>query len=93
MVILLTENVSEGLRGELTRWFLEVKTGTFVGNISAVVREEIWNEVKKQVVTGAALLIYSAQNEQGFPIEMHNTPKRRVVDIEGISLMAVESDE
>ena len=90
MVILLTENVSEGLRGELTRWFLEVKAGTFVGNISAAVREQVWKEVKRQVVTGAALLIYSAQNEQGFSIEMHNMPKRKVVDVEGINLMALE---
>ena len=90
MVILLTENVSEGLRGELTRWFLEVKAGTFVGNISAAVREQVWNEVKRQALTGAALLIYSAQNEQGFSIEMHNSPKRKVVDVEGINLMALE---
>lgn len=92
MVVVLTENVPEGLRGELTRWLLEVKTGTFIGNISAAVREQIWSEVKSQVSAGAALLIYSAQNEQGFSIEMHNTPKRRVIDVEGISLMSITCD-
>ena len=42
MVIMLLERVSPGLRGELTRWLLELKAGVFVGRVSAMVRERLW---------------------------------------------------
>lgn len=93
MVIILTENVSEGLRGELTRWLLEVKAGVFVGNIPAGVRQKIWEHIKKDVQIGAATLLYSAQTEQGFAMEMHNEPRRKIVDVEGICLMAIDIED
>ena len=37
---------------------------------------------------GAALMIFSAQTEQGFQIVMHNQPERKVVDFDGLSLIA-----
>jgi CRISPR-associated protein Cas2 len=39
MVVLILERVPPGLRGELTRWFLEPQAGVFVGRVSAIVRE------------------------------------------------------
>lgn len=91
MVIIVTENVKEGLRGELTRWMLEIKAGIFIGNMSAMVRDKLWKEVKASVNSGSALMLYSAQTEQGYCIEMHNEPRRKVIDVEGISLMAYSS--
>lgn len=88
MTVLILENVSPGFRGEVTQWLLEVKSGVYVGNISAAVRERLWEKVKKNVDTGAGLLIYSAQTEQGFKMEMCNTPQRRVVDLDGLYLVA-----
>lgn len=35
LVVISTSAVPVGLRGELTRWLLEISPGTFVGNISA----------------------------------------------------------
>lgn len=84
MTVLVLENVSPGFRGELTQWLLEVKAGVFVGNISAGVRSRLWEKVKKNIEFGAGLIIYSAQNEQGFAIEMCNSPYRKVVELEGL---------
>ena len=88
MTVLILENAEIGFRGEVTQWLLEVKAGVYIGNISAAVRERLWNRVKANMETEAALLIYSAANEQGFCMEMHNVPKRKVVDFEGLSLIA-----
>ena len=41
-MVMLLERVSPGLRGELTRWLLELKAGVFVGRVSAMVRERLW---------------------------------------------------
>ena len=87
MTVLILENVSPGFRGEVTQWLLEIKTGVFVGNISAAVRQRLWKKVNDNVSDGAALLIFSAPNEQGFVMEVCHTPERSVVDMEGIYLI------
>ena len=38
MVVMILERVPVLLRGELTRWLLEVRAGVFVGTMSAGVR-------------------------------------------------------
>lgn len=92
MTVLVLENVSSGFRGEITQWLLEVKAGVYVGNISAAIRERLWEKVKQRMDNGAGLIIYSAQTEQGFKIEMYNLPQRKVVDMEGIYLISREID-
>lgn len=87
MTVLILENVSPGFRGEVTQWLLEVKAGVYVGKIAAGVRNVLWEKVKANVDEGAAMILYSAQNEQGFEIEVCRTPERSVVDMEGIYLI------
>ena len=87
MTVLILENVSPGFRGEVTQWLLEIKAGVYVGNISAAVRQRLWKKVNDNVGNGAALLLYSAQNEQGFNLEVCRTPERSVIDMEGIYLI------
>jgi CRISPR-associated protein Cas2 len=45
MVAIIMESVPVGLRGELTRWMLELKSGVFMGTISARVREKLWQKI------------------------------------------------
>ena len=89
MIVLILEKVPPSLRGEMSRWLLEVKTGVFVGRISALVREELWKLVVKKVRQGSAMLIYPAKNEQGFEIRAVGESQRVVEDIEGLFLMKV----
>ena len=35
MIVMILEKVSVGLRGELSRWLIEPRTGVFVGQVSA----------------------------------------------------------
>ena len=89
MIVIVSECASPSLRGELTRWLLETKAGVFVGNVSALVRENLWNKVCDKQETGGALLIYSTNTEQGFAMELHGTPRRTVIDLEGIQLIKI----
>ena len=89
MVILMLENAPTSLRGELTRWMLEPRAGVFVGAISAMVREKLWEKVRKASPEGGAMLIYRAQTEQGFRIETFGDTTRKIVDIEGLQLVHV----
>jgi CRISPR-associated protein Cas2 len=88
MVVFVMENVPEKLRGEITRWMLEAKAGVFVGNMSATVRALLWKKIIEGAEGGSALLIHSSDSEQGFNIEMTGLPKRSVVYLEGLNLIA-----
>jgi CRISPR-associated protein Cas2 len=75
-----------GLRGHLTRWLLEISAGVFVGRVSARVRDLLWERTVDMVKTGRAIMVYSANNEQGLDFKVHKhewTP----VDVEGVTLM------
>lgn len=87
MIVIVMENGSPRLRGELTRWVLEAKPGVYVGNVSAMVREKLWQKICSETPEINALLIYSASSEQGFRMEMHGDPRRQVVDMEGLQLI------
>ena len=90
MVVIVMDNASGKLRGELTRWLLETKPGVFVGKLSAAVRDKIWEKVCADSVRTGALLLYNSDTEQGFQIEMCGDPRRSVIDIDGIQLIKTQ---
>lgn len=89
MVVLILERVQPGLRGELTRWFLEPKAGVFVGRVSAMVRDKLWEKARWQAGEGGCLMAYSSDNEQGFRIRSWGKTARSIQDFEGLFLVRV----
>jgi CRISPR-associated protein Cas2 len=89
MVILVMEKVPVGLRGELSRWMIEPKANVFVGRMSAMVRDKLWELACEKTKGGAALLIYPARTEQGFTIRTHGPTSRQVIDYEGLLLVRI----
>lgn len=93
MVVIAIENAPAKLRGELTKWLMEVKAGIFVGTVSAIVREKLWEKVDKEEKKKGAVLLYSQDNEQGFSMEMSGFPTRNVIDLDGAQLIHVSKKE
>ena len=89
MIVLVLERVPASLRGELTRWLLEPKAGVFVGTVSAMVRDKLWERACKHARDGAGLLIYPANSEQGFAMRTCGQTRRLVVDFEGLQLIRI----
>ncbi len=89
MIVVILEKVSRSLRGELTRWMLEPKTGIFVGSLSGMVRERLWAKIKEDSKDGACIMIQSDNSEQGFSIRSSGETSRQIVDLEGISLIRI----
>ncbi|MDI6832185.1 MAG: type I-E CRISPR-associated endoribonuclease Cas2e [Actinomycetota bacterium] len=89
MVVLILENVPVGLRGEITRWLLEPHSGVFVGNVSAMVRDRLWELASEKRNVGGCLMIHTTNNEQGFDMRVNGAIRRKVVDIEGLKLIAI----
>jgi len=91
MVVMILEKVPTSLRGELTRWMLEASTGVFVGTMSALVRDLLWEKCTEKKRAGRCIQVYKTNNEQGFAIRMEGDSNRSVIDCEGLSLIAVKN--
>ena len=87
--MIILERVPTSLRGELTRWMLEPRTGVFIGQVSAMVRDRLWERVCRSMRGGAGILAYSADNEQGFAMRFWGSTTRWVVDYEGLTLVSL----
>ena len=89
MVVMILERVPRRLRGELTSWMVEVQPGVFVGKISALVRDLLWEKCVSKSAGGKCCQIWRTDNEQGFAIRIVGDKSRRVVDMDGLLLVGV----
>lgn len=87
MVVMILENVKVGVRGELSRWMVEPRAGVFVGHITAMVRERLWEKCCKSCRDGGVLMIWTMNNEQHFEMRKYGDTSRQVVDYEGLQLI------
>ncbi|MGY2011989.1 type I-E CRISPR-associated endoribonuclease Cas2e [Nocardia gipuzkoensis] len=86
MVVLVLSACPAGLRGHLTRWFLEISPGVFVGIASARVRELAWQRVVELSKDGRAIMIHSTRGEQRLAFKVHHHDWQPT-DFDGIHLM------
>ena len=86
MIVISVSCVSGALKGDLTKWLMEIDTGVFVGRVSARIREELWTKIENNLGDGRAIMVYNAKNEQGYTFRTLNT-ERNPVDFEGLTLI------
>ena len=89
MVVLIMERAPIGLRGELSRWMIEPRGGVFVGRISAMVRDKLWEKACKSSKAASVVMLYTSASEQGFSVRSHGDPTRTIQDWEGLALVHV----
>lgn len=89
---MILESVSSGLRGELTRWMIEPKAGVFVGDLSARVRDLLWEKCVMRRKEGGVVQIWSTNTEQHFEIRMEGNTDRELIKIEGLQLIKIPGE-
>lgn len=94
MTILILERVSPSLRGDLSRWLIEVQAGVFVGRVSELVREALWERVTNRADDGTVLLLWRTNGEQGFDLRSWQPKQYVPVNVEGVwlTMRPVSSD-
>ena len=92
MIVVVLSNCPANLRGDLTKWMIEVNTNVYVGQFSARVRDELWERICENVRSGQATMVFSAQGEQRMDFRVHNT-SWEPVDYDGVKLMLHPSPE
>jgi CRISPR-associated protein Cas2 len=89
MIVMLLEKVPLRLRGELTRWLIEPRSGVFVGHVNAMVRERLWEKCCNARGAGGVVQLWSTNNEQHFVMRMSGETSRQIVEMEGLQLIQV----
>lgn len=87
MTVIVVEKAPPSLRGELTRWMLEVKAGVYVGKLTARLREKLWTKVCFRNLGGFSVMATAASNEQGFELKMSGMGDRSLRDFDGLLLV------
>ena len=90
--VLILSNCPPKLRGDMTKWFVEINSGVYVGSLNNRVREGIWKRVCDNIKGGQATMVFHADNEQQMDFYVHNTTWE-AVDLDGIKLMRRPSPE
>ncbi|MBQ1388913.1 MAG: type I-E CRISPR-associated endoribonuclease Cas2 [Clostridia bacterium] len=86
MIVVSMTNCPPKLRGDLSKWLLEINTGVYVGQVSARVRDALWKRICENIGSGQATMVFSMNNEQHMDFYVHNT-SWTPVDFDGIKLM------
>ena len=87
MLLMVLQNCPASLRGLLSRWLIEVRSGVFLGNPSSRIRDVLWDRtVLHPRNRGYAIQIWSDQGPQGFSYRTWGEGGRELVDFEGIAL-------
>jgi CRISPR-associated protein Cas2 len=86
MIVLSLTNCPNSLRGDLTKWLLEIHTGVYVGQLNARVRDKLWERIQREAKNGSALMVFSTNNEQRLDFKVHNSDWEPI-DFDGLKLM------
>lgn len=86
MIVITLTKVPKSLQGDLTKWYQEIQTGVYVGNVSARIRDLLWDRIMKNIGHGEATMVYNTNNELGYQFRT-TRQDRAVVDFDGIPLM------
>jgi CRISPR-associated protein Cas2 len=85
MIVLSVKYPSQSLRGNLLRFMSEIGSGIFVGKLSRKFAIKIWPTVCDK--SKSAVIILSANNEQGFEVFTHGDFDNKIVDNFGVTLI------
>src|SRR4051812_5522182 len=87
MLVMISQKLPKSLRGALSRWLIEVRPGTFLGNPSQRVRDELWKRVTARPPLGFVAPIWSTPSPQVFTYRQYGTSRRWLEEFEGLALV------
>lgn len=88
MLVIVTENVPPRLRGRLAVWLIEIRAGVYVGDLSAKVRDMIWQQVEAGIEDGNAIMAWSTNTESGFDFLTLGKNRRLPTELDGLKLVS-----
>ncbi len=92
-VVVVTENVPPRLRGRMAIWLLELRAGVYVGDVSARVREMLWEQLSEGREEGNVVMAWATSTESGFEFQTLGKNRRVPVDFDGLRLVSFTPEQ
>ena len=62
MTTLVLDRVPPGLRGDLSRWLVEVRSGVFAGRLNALTRDLLWERAAEGAYDSGGSAVSAVEN-------------------------------
>ena len=85
LMVLDVTGASPKLRGALSRRYIEIRAGLFVGSATSRMLDEAWELVVDENPTGA-ILAHAARNEMGVAFRQYGENSTLFSDCDGLQL-------
>jgi CRISPR-associated protein Cas2 len=92
MVVMILEKVPPSVKGELSRWLIQVRSGIYIGHVSARVRDMLWEKCCIKRKAGSIFQAWNTNNEQRFAMRLEGDNDREVLDWEGVHLVLTKKE-
>lgn len=89
MLVIWAEALPLSERGRLTRWLTQISPNLFVGKVSAMVRDELWERLCT-LKSARLVQVWPAATEAGFLVRMHGDVERQVIDLDGLQFIRIQ---
>ena len=86
-MMFITENVPSSVKGELTKWMIQLKPGVFLGTLSTLVGEKLWTKIQEKQGHGGAIWVKATNNEQKFKLAISGKNHWLISDFDGLQLI------
>lgn len=83
----MLEKSTPSQKGEMSRLAIELKSGVFLADLSARVRDKLWEKITIEWGL-SAIMVFSANTEQSYRISISGEPTKSVEDFDGILLLS-----
>ena len=88
MLVIVTESSPAKLRGRLSVYLIEARSGVYIGDASKRVRDMLWEQTESYIEDGNAVMIWSTNTESGFDFKTVGKNRRIPVDFDGVKLVS-----
>jgi CRISPR-associated protein Cas2 len=88
MLVMILEKSPASLRGELSRWLVQLRPGVFVGGPSRRIRDELWEKACKKIKDGSVTQLWTARTEQGYVCRQFGLTGHLLLEFDGVHLMS-----
>ena len=93
-MVVITENIPANLRGRLSLWLVEIRSGIYVGVYSMKVREYIWETIEKGMgrSRGNVTMVWKDRTDSGYSLKTIGKSSWIPIDFDGITLMGYKGE-
>lgn len=64
-----------------------MRAGVYVGNVSARIREMIWQQINEFAEDGNVVMAWGTNTESGFDFQTYGENRREPIDFDGLRLV------